>query len=120
MLNRCVPSPQHSPPPFPQRRPLSRHTPARRCRVESRGDRLPAAGGRQSEAALSPALETVRPSLSQRPAALTRQEILARWPESEPPPRADSLWRSLAGGCEPGILVRTGAGTKAEAFRYGP
>jgi hypothetical protein len=49
---------------------------------------------------------------------LTRQEILARWPESEPPPRADSLWRSLARGCELGIFVRTGEGTKAEASRY--
>ncbi len=61
----------------------------------------------------------MRQLLSQIPASLTRQEILARWPESEPPPRADSLWRTLARGCELGILVRTGAGTKAEAFRYG-
>ncbi len=57
--------------------------------------------------------------LHQSAAPLTRQEILARWPEGEPPPRADSLWRSLTRGCELGVLVRTGAGTKAEAFRYG-
>jgi hypothetical protein len=70
-------------------------------------------------AALPPALETLRRVLSQSPAPLTRQEILARWPQGEPPPRADSLWRTLARSCELGILVRTGAGTKAEAFRYG-
>jgi hypothetical protein len=71
------------------------------------------------EVALTPALETLRQLLSESPAPLTRQEILARWPEGEPRPRADSLWRSLARGCELGILVRTGAGNKAEAFRYG-
>jgi hypothetical protein len=71
------------------------------------------------EAALAPALETLRQLLSQSPAPLTRQEIVARWPESEPPPRADSLWRTLTRGCELGILVRTGDGNKAEAFRYG-
>src|SRR5262249_4514667 len=58
-------------------------------------------------AALPPALETLRRVLSQSPAPLTRQEILARWPEGEPRPRADSLWRTLARGCELGILVRT-------------
>ncbi len=57
--------------------------------------------------------------LSQSPAPLTRQEILARWPEGKPPPRADWLWRSLTHGCELAILVRTGAGNKVEAFRYG-
>lgn len=71
------------------------------------------------EPALAPALETLRELLGQSPAPLTRQEILARWPEGEPPPRADSLWRVLTQGCEMGILVRTGAGTKTEAFRYG-
>jgi hypothetical protein len=71
------------------------------------------------EAALPPALETLRQLLRQSPTPLTRQEILARWPEDQPPPRADSLWRSLTRGCELGILVRTGAGNKAEAFRYG-
>jgi hypothetical protein len=69
-------------------------------------------------AALAPALETLRQVLSQSATPLTRQEILARWPEGEPP-RPDSLWRSLTRGCEQGILVRTGAGTKVEAFRYG-
>jgi hypothetical protein len=70
------------------------------------------------EAALTPALETLVQLLRQSPEPLTRQEILARWPEGEPP-RADSLWRLLTRGCEQGTLVRTGAGTKAEAFRYG-
>ena len=60
-----------------------------------------------------------RANVRQSPAPLTRQEILARWPETEPPPRPDSLWRTLTRGCELGILVRSGAGTKAEAFRYG-
>jgi hypothetical protein len=71
-----------------------------------------------AETAVAPALETLRHLLSQSPTPLTRQEILARWPETEPRPRADSLWRSLARGCELGILVLTGKGTKAEAFRY--
>jgi len=70
------------------------------------------------EVALAPTLETLRQLLSESPAPLTRQEILARWPEGEPPPRADSLWRCLTRGCELGLLVRTGAGNKAEAFRY--
>ncbi len=66
----------------------------------------------------TPARDTLRQILVQSPTPLTRQEILARWPEAEPP-RADSLWRTLTRGCEMGIFVRTGAGTKAEAFRYG-
>jgi hypothetical protein len=70
-------------------------------------------------AALPPALETLRRLLGESPRALTRQEILARWPEGAPVPRADSLWRCLARGCELGLLVRTGEGTRAEAFRYG-
>jgi hypothetical protein len=72
-----------------------------------------------SEATLAPALETLRQILGRSPEPLTRQEILARWPEGEPPPRADSLWRSLVRGCELGVFVRTGAGTRSEAFRYG-
>ena len=47
---------------------------------------------------------------------LGRQEILARWPEGEPPPRADSLWRCLTRGCERGLLVRTGAPTRRRRF----
>lgn len=70
-------------------------------------------------AALAPALETVRQMLRQSPAPLTRQEILDCWPEGQRPPRADSLWRSQARGCDLGILVRTGAGNKAEAYPYG-
>ena len=69
------------------------------------------------EAALPLALETLLRVLGQSGTPMTRQEILAGWPEDEPP-RADSLWRSLARGCDLGILVRTGAGNKAEAFRY--
>jgi hypothetical protein len=66
----------------------------------------------------TPALEALRQLLSDSPASLTRQEILARWPQGEPPPSANGLWRSLMRGCELGILVRSGAGSKAEAFRY--
>jgi hypothetical protein len=68
-------------------------------------------------AVLPPALETLRQVLGGSPDPLTRHEILARWPGGEPP-RADSLWRTLARGCELGLLVRTGAGNRAEAFRY--
>ena len=64
------------------------------------------------------ALETVRQLLSQS-STLTRQEILDRWPASEPRPHVDSLWRTLTRGCEQGVFVRSGEGTKAEAFRYG-
>jgi hypothetical protein len=39
------------------------------------------------------ALEMVCRLLAQSPGPLTRQQILDRWPESEQPPRADSLWR---------------------------
>jgi hypothetical protein len=42
------------------------------------------------EAALAPALETLRQLLSQSPMPLTRQEILARWPQGERPPHVDS------------------------------
>jgi hypothetical protein len=48
---------------------------------------------------------------------LTQQEILELWPGGRPP-AANSLWRSLMRGCESGQLVRSGAGTKSEAFRY--
>jgi hypothetical protein len=71
-----------------------------------------------AEAALVPALETLRQILKESPGPLTRQEILARWPEPDPP-RADTLWRTLTRGCEMGMFVRSGAGTRAEAFRYG-
>jgi len=71
-----------------------------------------------AEASVAPTLETLRKVLSDVPAPLTRQEILSRWPASELPPRADSLWRSLAHFCALGILVRTGEGIRGEAFRY--
>jgi AAA domain len=70
------------------------------------------------EAAVAPALVTARQLLSESAEPLTCQEILARWPATVPPPRYDSLSRSLARGCELGILVRTGTGTKTEPFRY--
>jgi hypothetical protein len=70
-------------------------------------------------ATLAPALETIRQILGGSPASLTRQEILEHWPQTESPPRADSLWRCLARGCALGLFVRSGEGTRAEAFRYG-
>jgi hypothetical protein len=48
---------------------------------------------------------------------LTRQELLARWPE--PAPRPDSLWRALASGVERGLFTVRGAGTRTDPFRYG-
>jgi hypothetical protein len=81
-------------------------------------DYLPLPDVPSLETALAPTLEGVRQILSQSPAALTRQEILARWPGSDSAPRADSLGRTLMRGCELGIFVRTGKGNKAEAFRY--
>jgi len=69
--------------------------------------------------AYQPTFEVLRVILRQSPEPLTRQEILARWPESAPPLRADSLWRTLTRGCQQGVFFRTGAGNKAEAFRYG-
>src|SRR5262249_34882140 len=69
------------------------------------------------ETAPTAALETLG-QLLRGSAPLTRQEILARWPQGEPPPSANGLWRSLARGCELGLLIRTGAGTRTEAFRY--
>jgi hypothetical protein len=70
------------------------------------------------DAVVAPTLDTVRRLLSESAVPLTSQEIIARWPECEPPPRADSLWRTLTRGCRLGILARTGKGSKANAFRY--
>jgi hypothetical protein len=66
-----------------------------------------------------PLLETVRQVLQAHPEPLTRQQILAHWPPTQPPPRGDTLWRTLTQGCELGLLHRTGEGNKAEAYRYG-
>jgi hypothetical protein len=41
------------------------------------------------------------------------------WATTEPLPRPDSLWRCLMRGCDMGLFIRTGAGNRAEAFRYG-
>ena len=66
----------------------------------------------------APLLGTLQTLLRASSTPLSREEILCRWPEGEPPPRADSLWRSLTRGCELGLFVRSGEGTKTEAFRY--
>jgi hypothetical protein len=67
---------------------------------------------------VAPSLYILRTLLSQSPTPLTRQEILTRWPATEPPPHPDSLWRMLMRGCQLGLFLRTGAGNKTEAFRY--
>jgi AAA domain len=71
-----------------------------------------------AEQTLGPIMEKLQQLLRERPAPLTRQEILNSWPPPGPPPRADSLGRCLMRACEQGILTRSGPGTKAEAFRY--
>jgi hypothetical protein len=64
-----------------------------------------------------PLLSTLQTLLAECPTPLTHREILARWPG--PAPREDSLWRTLARGCEVGVFTRSGSGTKTDAFRYG-
>lgn len=68
--------------------------------------------------AVAPMLATLQSLLRESPAPLSCQEIIAHWPAAEPPPRSDSLMRSLRQACDLGLLVRTGSGTKFEAFRY--
>ncbi len=64
-------------------------------------------------------LDKVLALLREKPTPLTRDEILAAWPAASPPPTAHTLWRWLNRGVERGLLIRSGAGTKKEAFRYG-
>jgi hypothetical protein len=64
-----------------------------------------------------PLLATLQTLLSASPTPLTRQELLASWPGTAP--RPETLWRTLARGCQLHLFVRRGAGTRTEAFRYG-
>jgi hypothetical protein len=80
---------------------------------------LPNESDAVSAAGQPPALEIVRAILRQGDKPLTRQEIIARWPESQTPPHPDSLWRTLDRGCKTGVLARSGEGNKADAYRYG-
>jgi hypothetical protein len=64
-----------------------------------------------------PLLGTLQTILTESPTPLTQRELLARWPGDAP--REDTLWRTLARGCELGLFVRSGTGTKTDAFRYG-
>jgi AAA domain len=50
---------------------------------------------------------------------LTRQEIHDAWPAELPKPSDPTLWRWLTRAVSLDMLARYGAGTKAEAFRYG-
>jgi hypothetical protein len=64
-----------------------------------------------------PLLPPLQALLAASPTPLTLQEILSRWPA--PPPRPDSLWRTLRRGLETGLFtIRGGSGTKTDAFRY--
>ena len=64
-----------------------------------------------------PLFATLEALLRASPVPLTRQELVARWPE--PAPRPDTLWRALARGVERGLFIVRGAGTKTDALRYG-
>jgi hypothetical protein len=64
-----------------------------------------------------PLFATLEALLRASPVPLTRQELLARWPE--PAPRPDTLWRALARGVERGLFIVRGAGTRTDALRYG-
>jgi hypothetical protein len=64
-----------------------------------------------------PLLATLQSLLSESATPLTRQELLTRWPGTAP--RQDTLWRTLTRGVETGLFVRSGSGTKIDAFRYG-
>jgi hypothetical protein len=63
-------------------------------------------------------LHTVCDILRLSAGPLTRQDLLTRWPDSTPAPRADSLWRTLTRACQEGVLFRTGIGTRLHPFRY--
>jgi hypothetical protein len=65
----------------------------------------------------APMLPTLKTLLAQSSTPLTHRELLARWPG--PAPREDTLWRTLARGCDTGVFQRSGGGTKIEAFRFG-
>jgi hypothetical protein len=64
-----------------------------------------------------PLFATLEALLRASPMPLTRQELLARWPE--PAPRPDTLWRALTRGVLRGLFTVRGAGTRADPFRYG-
>jgi hypothetical protein len=64
-----------------------------------------------------PLLATLEALLRASPVPLTRRELLVRWPG--PAPRPDTLWRALARGVGRGLFVVRGAGTRADALRYG-
>ncbi len=70
------------------------------------------------DAGFDAGLEVLHSLLTEAGVPLARAEILARWPQSAPPPNATTLWRWLARGCEQGALVREGTGSKYEPFRY--
>jgi hypothetical protein len=64
-----------------------------------------------------PLFATLEALLRASPEPMTRQELLARWPG--PAPRPDTLWRALTRGVLRGLFIVRGAGTRADALRYG-
>jgi AAA domain-containing protein len=64
------------------------------------------------------ALEALCAVMRESPTPLTREEILGRWPAADAAPTAHTLWRWLNRGIQAGLLVRSGAGSKVEPFRY--
>ena len=49
---------------------------------------------------------------------LTRADVLTAWPRGHDRPSPPTLWRSLERGVAEGLLLRDGAGTSNEPFRY--
>ena len=66
----------------------------------------------------APTFEILCEVLRDQPAALTVEDIAAEWLGDQLPPTTHTLWRWLKHGVALGVLVREGAGTKKEAFRY--
>jgi hypothetical protein len=69
-------------------------------------------------AAFAPALERLRELLGRAPGPLTRQQILACWGNDLTRPAPLTLWRWLTRGCEAGVLVHHGDGSKGHPLRY--
>jgi hypothetical protein len=63
-----------------------------------------------------PPLLTTLQALLRSGGALTRQQLLARWPSPAPCP--ETLWRTLLRGVQLGLFAVSGSGTKSDAYRY--
>jgi hypothetical protein len=74
---------------------------------------LPEGEGSEPAPPLLPILQEL---LSASATPLNRKEILARWPG--PAPHLNSLWRTLARGCQLDLFAWSGTGNKGEPYRY--